>query len=163
MKETMIGMIIGFCVAIPFWAMEACGFFIDNQRGASMASTMNPMSGSETSPMGLLFAQTFNTLFIISGLFLLLLDHIFNSYALWPVFSFWPSVDGSATLFILKQFDLLITIAMWLAAPVAISMFITEFGVALISRSAPQLNVFVLAMRLRVVSLLPYSSFMSHH
>ncbi|MGY0215957.1 type III secretion system export apparatus subunit SctT [Endozoicomonadaceae bacterium StTr2] len=149
MKETMIGMIIGFCIAIPFWALEACGFFIDNQRGASMASTMNPMSGSETSPMGLLFSQTFNTIFILSGLFLLLLEHLFKSYAMWPVFSFYPSMESSGTLFILTQFDLLITIAMWLAAPVAISMFITEFGVALISRSAPQLNVFVLAMPIK--------------
>ena len=38
---------------------------------------------------------------------------------------------------------------MWLCAPVVIAMFITEFGIALISRSAPQLNVFILAMPIK--------------
>ncbi|ELT99974.1 hypothetical protein CAPTEDRAFT_97840 [Capitella teleta] len=38
---------------------------------------------------------------------------------------------------------------MWLSAPVIIAMFITEFGIALISRAAPQLNVFILAMPIK--------------
>ncbi|WP_263322390.1 type III secretion system export apparatus subunit SctT [Endozoicomonas sp. Mp262] len=148
-KEVFIGALIGYCVAIPFWAMESAGFFIDNQRGASMASTMNPFSGSETSPLGLLFSQALIALMMTSGLFLLLLKSIFLSYQAWPVFSYFPELNMKATLFFLSQFDLIVALAMWLSAPVVISMFITEFGIALISRSAPQLNVFILAMPIK--------------
>ena len=149
LKEIFIGSILGFCVAIPFWALESAGFFIDNQRGASMASTMNPMSGAETSPMGILFTQSFIALVMISGLFMLILESLFMSYATWPVFSYYPRLHIDAAKFFLNQFDLIIGLAMWLAAPVIISMFITEFGIALISRSAPQLNVFILAMPIK--------------
>ncbi|MGB1272006.1 MAG: type III secretion system export apparatus subunit SctT, partial [Endozoicomonas sp.] len=149
MKEVFIGAIIGFCLAIPFWALESAGFFIDNQRGASMASTMNPFSGAETSPMGILFSQAFIALIMTSGLFLLLLNSVFLSYSTWPVFSYYPQLNQEAARFFLNQFDLIIGLAMWLSAPVIISMFITEFGVALISRSAPQLNVFILAMPIK--------------
>ena len=149
LKEIFIGALIGFCITIPFWALESAGFFIDNQRGASMASSLNPLSGAETSPMGVLFSQAFTAIFMVSGLFLLLLNSLFFSYSTWPVFSYYPHLNPEATLFFLNQFDLIIGLAMWLAAPVIISMFITEFGIALISRSAPQLNVFILAMPIK--------------
>ncbi|MCK5895085.1 MAG: type III secretion system export apparatus subunit SctT [Endozoicomonadaceae bacterium] len=148
-KEALIGMLIGFVSTVPFWAIEATGFFIDNQRGASMASSQNAMTGSESSPMGILFAQTFFTLYLISGVFLILLQNVFHSYEVWPLFSFYPVLNQSAIRFFLGQFDQIITLAIWLAAPISISMFIAEFGIALISRSAPQLNVFILAMPIK--------------
>lgn len=149
LKEALIGMLIGFVSTIPFWALESAGFFMDNQRGASMANSLNAMTGSESSPMGILFGQTFFTLYLVSGIFLILLNSIFHSYEAWPVFSFYPRLNQSATIFFLGQFDQIITLAVWLAAPVVISMFIAEFGIALISRSAPQLNVFILAMPIK--------------
>ncbi len=148
-KEIFIGAIMGYCLAIPFWAMEAAGFFIDNQRGASMASTLNPFSGAETSPLGILFSQTLIALIMTSGLFLLILDSLMLTYKAWPVFSYFPDLNLEGADFFLNQFDLIIKLAMWLAAPVAICMFITEFGIALISRAAPQLNVFILAMPIK--------------
>ena len=114
-----------------------------------MASSLNPMSGSESSPMGILFSQTFAAIYLISGVFLILIKGIFFSYQAWPIFSFFPQLDMAATTFFLNQFDLIITLAVWLAAPIIICMFITEFGIALISRSAPQLNVFILAMPIK--------------
>lgn len=149
LKEVFIGALIGFCIAIPFWALESAGFFIDNQRGASMASIMNPFSGAETSPLGLLFSQAFIAIVMTSGLFLLLLKNLFLSYQTWPVFSYYPELNMEATVFFLNQFDLIVSLSMWLSAPVVISMFVTEFGIALISRSAPQLNVFILAMPIK--------------
>ncbi|MFK0570675.1 type III secretion system export apparatus subunit SctT [Endozoicomonas sp.] len=148
-KEVFIGAIMGFCLAIPFWALEAAGFFIDNQRGASMASTMNPFSGGETSPMGILFSQALIALVMTSGLFLFILESLMVTYKVWPIFSYFPQLNQEATTFFLGQFDLIINLAMWLSAPVIICMFITEFGIALISRAAPQLNVFILAMPIK--------------
>lgn len=148
-KEIFIGAIMGFCLAIPFWALESAGFFIDNQRGASMASTLNPFSGAETSPLGILFTQAFIAMIMTSGLFLLILESLMITYQVWPVFSYFPQINQEATTFFLGQFDLIIQLAMWLSAPVIIAMFITEFGIALISRAAPQLNVFILAMPIK--------------
>lgn len=43
-KEVLLGMLIGFVAAIPFWAIEVAGFLVDNQRGAAMASMLTPLS-----------------------------------------------------------------------------------------------------------------------
>ncbi len=46
-------------MAIPFWGLEAVGFFIDNQRGASIASSFNGNHGDGLIS-GLLTANTLN-------------------------------------------------------------------------------------------------------
>src|SRR5471032_899007 len=45
-KEGFLGFTLGYLMALPFWAFEAGPFFIDNQRGASIGATLNPLTGS---------------------------------------------------------------------------------------------------------------------
>ncbi len=67
-KEVLIGLLIGFVAAIPFWAIEAAGFLVDNQRGgAAMASMFNPTLGSQSTPTAVLLTQTLITLFFSGG------------------------------------------------------------------------------------------------
>ncbi|WP_421184824.1 type III secretion system export apparatus subunit SctT [Aeromonas hydrophila] len=155
-KEVLLGLLIGFVAAIPFWAIEASGFLIDNQRGAAMASIFNPSLASQTSPTGLLLTQTLITLFFASGAFLALLSALFQSYASWPVAHFFPTIDDHWVSFFYSQFGQMLLLCALLAAPLLIAMFLAEFGLALISRFAPSLNVFVLAMPIKsaVASLL---------
>ena len=53
-KEVFVGLVMGFLVAIPFWIFEAVGFVVDNQRGASLGATINPATGNDSSPLGIL-------------------------------------------------------------------------------------------------------------
>ena len=68
-KEAALGFVLGFVLALPFWAFEATGFFIDNQRGASIAATLNPLTGNDSSPLGQLFNQAFIVFVLVSGAF----------------------------------------------------------------------------------------------
>ena len=77
-KEAFVGFVLGCLIAVPFWAFEAIGFLVDNQRGASIASTLNPLTGNDSSPLGILFNQAFIVFFFISGGFLLSLIHIWR-------------------------------------------------------------------------------------
>ena len=49
----------------------------------------------------------------------------------------------------LQQLDQLMHMAVLLAAPVLVAMFLAEFGLALVSRFAPQLQVFFMAMPIK--------------
>ncbi len=149
MKELMVGMMIGYLVTAVFWAIQAVGAFIDNQRGATMASSMDPLLGGQSSPFGMLMTQTLVTLFFVSGLFLLFLGGIYKSYNLWPVVSFFPVVSMALLEFLLAQFVLVAKLAVVVGAPIIIAMFLSEFGLGLISRFAPQLNVFFLSMSIK--------------
>lgn len=146
LKEALLGLLIGFTFVMLFHAVETAGFFIDNQRGSTMASSVDPLLGGQTSPLGLLLLQSFVVYFFVSGGFLLMLGVIYSSYQVMPVLSFLPTMPTEAGLFFLTQVDRMVRIGFVLAAPVFAAMFIAEIGVALVSRFAPQLNVFFLAM-----------------
>lgn len=148
-KEALIGIVMGFVLNIPFWAAESAGFLMDNQRGATMASSLNPLSGSDTSPLGILFSQTLIVVFFVSGTFLIMLHGIYKSYQIWPVFEFLPTLREEGLEFFLAQMDTLMRLTLLLGAPVVVAMFLTEFGLALVSRFAPELNVFILAMPIK--------------
>jgi type III secretion protein T len=148
-KEVLIGFLLGFVISIPFWAIEGIGFIIDNQRGASMASIMNPMSGEQTSLYGSLLLQLAAIIFFTSGGFQAFLSVIFESYRIWPIQSFFPKPDEAFALFFLEQMDYLMELIILYAAPIVIAVFIAEFGLGLVNRFAQQLNVFSLSMPIK--------------
>lgn len=161
-KEVFIGFFLGYLIAIPFWAFEAMGFLIDNQRGASVASTLNPLTGNDSSPLGQLFNQAFIVFFFISGGFLLMLGLISDSFRLWNVFSWHPHLHAQSVPLLLDGLSKLLRIAVLLGAPAIIAMFLAELGLALVSRFVPQLQVFFLAMPIKsAVAILVLALYMA--
>lgn len=145
-KEVILGIILGFAASIPFWTAQSVGSFIDNQRGASMASIMDPMSDSETSPVGQVLNQAVLVLFHSTGGLLIFLTALFQSYLIWPLNTYLPTFSNAFPGMMISLLDLLMRQMVVLGAPVIITMFLTEFGLGLVNRFAPSLNVFVLAM-----------------
>ncbi|HCH3862120.1 TPA: SctT family type III secretion system export apparatus subunit VscT [Vibrio parahaemolyticus] len=166
-KEVLLGMLIGFVAAIPFWAIEATGFLVDNQRGAAMASMFNPTLGSQSTPTAVLLTQTLITLFFSGGGFVAFIYALFKSYTTWPILGFFPMVTDAWVSFFYDQFKQLMWVGVLMSAPLVLAMFLAEFGLALISRFAPQLNVFFLAMPIKSaiasVLLIVYLGLMMDH
>jgi len=162
LKEAFVGFVIGYLAAIPFWIFEAVGFLIDNQRGASIAATLNPLTGNDSSPLGILFNQAFIVFFLLSGGFTLLLGTLYDSFALWGALQWTPELRAESVPVMLEQLGRLVRMAMLLAAPALVAMFLAEFGLALVSRFAPQLQVFFMAMPIKsalaILVLLLYAS-----
>ena len=145
-KELLLGMLIGSVVMVVFWGIQAVGHFIDNQRGATMASTLDPFVGEQASPLALFMMQSLVAVFFCTGLFLGFLKGIYMSYVAWPATSFWPTMDRQVVDFLVAQFALISGVAVLVGGPVVIAMFFAELGLGFISRFAPQLNVFFLSM-----------------
>ncbi len=70
LKEAVLGLMIGFLAGIVFWTVQSAGFFMDNQRGASMAEGTDILSGDQSSPLGQLLFQSLVYIFYTSGAFL---------------------------------------------------------------------------------------------
>ncbi len=151
-KEVFIGLAIGFIVALPFWAAASMGFMIDTQRGAFVATLFSPFFGSRVSPLGTLLLQSLAVLFFISGGFLIMLKGIYQSYIFWPPLDFFPRLDLSATKYFVAQFQWHIYVAVLLAAPISILLFVIDFSMGMINRFVPQLNVFFLSLPIKGVT-----------
>ncbi|MDL4454979.1 type III secretion system export apparatus subunit SctT [Klebsiella michiganensis] len=147
--ELCIGLMIGFCAAIPFWALDMAGFTIDTMRGSSMASVFNPLLGGQQSSLfGLLFTQVFNVLFLISGCFNQLLRAIYHSYLTFPPGGL-LNYHASALAFLSAQWQLMYELCLRFAMPAMVVILLVDMALGLINRSAQQLNVFFLAMPIK--------------
>ena len=148
-KEALLGFLIGFVISIPLWALDVAGVYVDNQRGASIASSINPLTGHDSSPLGEVFSQAAIVLLIISGGITMMLTIVYDSYAFWPVFKLLPNFSDQTVMVLLGLVDKLMRIAILLSAPVIFAMFLAELALGMVSRFVPQLQVFFLAMPLK--------------
>ncbi|HSI84639.1 MAG: type III secretion system export apparatus subunit SctT [Candidatus Methylacidiphilales bacterium] len=148
-KEAALGMMMGFIAGMPFWLAQSIGFMVDNQRGSSMASIFDPMAGEETSPLGSLMTKVSAVLFFTTGAFTTFLGIIYDTYKVWPVFSFFPQFNSAFPGFFLSLMDRLSSLTLVVAAPMIFVMFLTDLGLGMMNRFAPQLNVFFLSMPIK--------------
>ena len=145
-KEALIGFLLGFFAAIPFWVAENVGNFIDNQRGATMGEVYSPLNGSQVSTTGIFFTQIVSTVFFVGGAIFLFLGALYKSYDIWPVFAEGVSFVSDAPMTILATVDDMVCTTVVISAPAIIVMFLATIGLGLVNRTAPQLNVFFLSM-----------------
>jgi type III secretion protein T len=148
-KEIAIGFLLGYLFGWVFWVVQAAGALIDNQRGAAIASSIDPLQGHESSPLGLLFSQAFLTYLFATGAVLQIFGILYTSYALWPSTSVFPVIPPNFPEMMLRLFDNAFRVAVVMGAPIIAAMFMAEFALALVSRFAPQLQVFVIAMPIK--------------
>lgn len=148
-KEAFIGLVLGFFVAIPFWAVEAVGTVIDYQRGASMGAILNPTMGADSTPIAILLQLAYGVFFVGSGGLTLMLSLLYDSFRVWDPWQWWPTLHQDAIPFLLSQLDKLMRLVLLFSAPVVVIMLLAECGLALASRFTPQLQVFFLAMPIK--------------
>lgn len=147
MKELLIGLIIALVFCFPFWVMHAAGSLIDNQRGATLSSTLNPLSGIDTSELANLFNMIAVVIILQAGGILTLLQVMRQSYLLWPPQS--ATLPDIAPM--LAYLGELMKNALRFSAPVISVFLISEFFLGLLARYTPQMNAFSLALSLKTL------------
>ena len=151
MKEMALGFLLGFPVALIFLVPQSVGDFIDNQRGAGVASLFNPAFGGQSNLLGIFLGETFLAVFLALGGMALLVKILYDSYLLYPVLAPLPPFNQEALSAFVGDFANFLALIVKLAAPVIFVMMVAEIGLGLIGRFAPQLQVFFLAMSLKSV------------
>ncbi len=168
MKEVLLGMVLGWLSNFIFYAAQSVGFLIDTQRGASMASLFDPLSNSQTSPLGDFLLKFVMILALVTGGFLGFMRVFYWSYEKIPVFTAFDFFQIHGTQFFNDHMgSQLFTKIVLLGGPIFFILFLSEFGLGLVTRFAPQLNVFFLSMpiksELAMFFFILYLSYLMHY
>lgn len=158
LKEGFIGFLLGMALGLPFWGLEAAGDVIDFQRGSTGATMVDPSQVSEASVTGTFLVLTMITLFFVADGMQIVIDALYKTYTVWPLFDFTPKLSADSAVSIFKLADQIMRLAFVIAGPVVIAMFLGDAVLAAITRFAPQLNVFVLSMGVKsaiFIALMP--------
>ena len=152
-KEGVLGMLLAGLVAVPFWAMEAAGSYLDYQRGGN-PQALDPAMSVETSALGTLLKQAFIVFLMHSGALHALLQIVAMSHTVWPTLAVLPPLDAHAW----APFGALLVAAMrfalLLAAPYLLALAAIEACFALLSRVNAKFPAYVAALPFKSVALI---------
>lgn len=160
LKEVIIGLMIALFISLPFCVLQITGNIIDNQRGATLSSSIDPINGIDTSELANFFNLFAVTLFLANDGVITTLEIYHHSYRLWLPFSMkFPSISN-----ILTFISYAISKAVMLASPLIIIFLFTEIMLGLLGRYAPQLNPFSIALTVKslicfTILMIYFSSF----
>lgn len=152
-REVLVGLILGFLAYMFFTVVQIAGSLIDFQIGFGIANVIDPMSGASAPVIG-------NFKFMLATLLFLTLDghHLFikgmlESFNWIPLTNelFAQIYDGQVSTFITESFFTVFALAFQLAAPVLVALFLTDLGLGLLTRVAPQFNVFVIGIPVKIL------------
>lgn len=122
LKEIIIGLMIAIFIALPFCVLQITGNIIDNQRGATLSSSIDPINGVDTSELANFFNLFAVTLYLANGGVIAILEIYDYSYRLWLPFSMeLPSVSN-----ILTFISYTISKAVILASPLIIIFWLLK-------------------------------------
>lgn len=148
-SEVAIGFMIGFICNIIFIAVQSAGEIMDLQMGLSVATALDPVFGSVISVVGKL------TFFLALMIFLNVNGHHLIFTSLHQSFTTIPA-GGPINIFnsALTQQVLLLGKNLWLialalATPTVLMIFLSDFTFGIVSRVAPQVNVFMLGFQVK--------------
>jgi flagellar biosynthesis protein FliR len=148
-KEILIGLAFAFAVAVVFAALNIAGSFLDTLVGFSFGSLVDPITGAQSPVLSQLYGLVGMLIFIALGGDGWMIQGLAKTYDLVPLLAF-PSMGalvGGAN----AAFTGIFLSALEIAAPVLIAVTITDAAFGIVSRVAPQMNVFQVGLPAKII------------
>jgi flagellar biosynthesis protein FliR len=147
-RELLVGLLIGFVFYSLFVGVQMAGAFIGFQMGFAIVNVIDPVTSQQVAIMSQ-FKYIMATLifFLLDGHHMIL-QAVVASYKLIPigeaVFRF--SVYQEIARLIMGIF----VIGIKLAAPVMVTLILLDVGLGVVSRSVPQMNIFIVGFPMKI-------------
>lgn len=149
LRETFIGIVMGFAASTVFWVAEGAGSYLDNLTGFNSAQLQNPMLSQQSTPSATLLGQVATVAFWSLGGMQFLLEALYASYKWWPVSASIPASVNVLDAFVMHQTDTLMQTVAKLAAPMLLVLLLIDMGVNLASKSAQKLELSALSQPIK--------------
>ena len=140
-RELAIGLALGFLMRLVFTAVEFAAELIGLQMGLGFAQFYDTMNATSTPVLGQFFGFAATLMFLAIDGHLLLLSVLTESFTTMPVGgatsgAFWQTLSSKG--------GYLLFAALSLSLPIIAALLITNLALGILSRAAPQLNVFAI-------------------
>lgn len=151
LKETLIGLIIGFVLKIYFQIYQFIGSLWSTQGGLGMSMALDPVGGVQTPVLGRFYNLCLCAIFVLSGGYHWFIKTLIDSFTLIPINK---GVFGTHLVAgIIDTVGNYLLISFKLAMPVLGLLILIDFGLGILARTVPQMNMFVIGIPLKVIVL----------
>jgi len=147
-KEILTGVILGFSVALLFFAISFAGTIIGFDIGMAMAQVLNPTEETNNNVLG-------EYLYILAILILILINghhyiirSITYSFTIVPIGMY--TLNTEVFDFIVKMGASVFVLAVKIASPILVSFFLVHLAEGIMARVIPQMQVFFVTYPLKI-------------
>jgi flagellar biosynthetic protein FliR len=149
-SELLIGFVIGLAVRLLFSALEIAGEIAGTQMGFSLAQLLNPTT-SESAPMiGQFYTVIASLVFFSLNAHMMVVAAIVSSYESIPPFG--AHLSSAVGEEVLRLSQHMFLVALQLAGPILVAVFLINILLAMLGRAVTQINVFVLSFPLTIAA-----------
>lgn len=147
-SEVLLGLSIGMFVRLLFAGVQLAGQLAGYQMGMAIANVLDPSTNAQVS----LVAQFYNLfavmIFITINAHYWFIDALVQSFRIVPPFGFYLSASLMESL-VRASADIFV-IGIRVGAPVIVALLLTSVVLGLLARTTPQMNVFFVAMPIKI-------------
>ena len=148
-QEVLIGTALGWLCFLVFAAVQSAGDLLDIFGGFQLAQGYDPLMQSGSSVLGRIYQLVALALLFASGAHLVVLAGLLRTFEVLPV---GQSIDLSTVARVATEgIAGLMLAALQIAGPLIAVLFLTDVGLGLLTRVAPQLNAFALGFPLKIL------------
>jgi flagellar biosynthetic protein FliR len=148
-SEVLLGLGVGLAIRLIMTGIQMAGQVAGYQMGLAIANIMDPATSMQTP----ILAQAFNLLAML--IFLVVNAHhwffraLVESFTVIPPFRF--VLSASFIGYLMEMSGAMFVIALKIGAPIIVVLILTSVSFGLMARTVPQMNIFIVAMPLKIV------------
>lgn len=141
-QQTLIGLAMGLTMRIMLAALELMGELVSLQMGLSFATFFDPMSGGQTAVVGQFLTLMSSLIFLALNGHLLLVDVLARSFEWLPISA--APVHGDGWMLLARTGGIIFSSGLLMALPIVTALLITNIALGILTKAAPQLNLFAI-------------------
>lgn len=146
LQQVVIGVSIGLAVRIVLSSVEMAGELVGLQMGLNFAGFFDPSTNTQTSAVGRFYGNATTLLFIVMNGHLMVIQAVAASFQTFPLGG--SAFDAIRTLRLHELGGTVFYYGLWIALPMIALLLFVNVVMGIISRVAPQMNVFAIGFPL---------------
>jgi flagellar biosynthetic protein FliR len=148
-QEILVGLIIGFMVNLPFYALQLGGYFFDVSLGYGIVNIIDPNTGTEMPILGQFNYMLALLVFLtMNGHHSLIISLIQSYEMVKPGMLF---LRKEAVAVFVKAFSGMFFLGFKIGVPILGSIFLTDVALGIIAKLIPQINIFVVGFSVKII------------
>jgi flagellar biosynthetic protein FliR len=148
-SETAIGLAFALGLGALTAAVQAGASLLDTLVGFSFGAQIDPVNGNQSAILGRAYGIFGTMVFVVTGGPQLMIMGLGRTYDLFPLGAHAPS--GPLAALALRTLEQVPVLGLELVGPVVLAVIVADAAFGLVARVVPQLNVFVLALPVKVL------------
>lgn len=148
-QQVMIGISMGLSIRVIFIALELAGQAIGQLMGLMLASMVDPLNGNQVPIIGQFYLLLATLLFLVVDGHLMMIKVLAESFNSMPISA--KGVSSNGAWEVLMWTGQIIKTAVVIALPALVSLLIVNMSFGVMTRSAPQLNIFAVGFPIMII------------